>query len=259
MKDKKFTLITGASSGIGLELAKIAARKGQNLILVARSKEKLSNIAKNLHELDKVSVIVISMDLEKPDSPRKLFDYITKKELNIENLINNAGFGTYGDFTKLDLEVEENMIQLNVTTLVELCHLFLKSIEKNKGRILNVASTAAFQPIPYMATYAATKAFVFSFSEALNLELKKSGVSVTALCPGPTKTHFENRAHMQKTGLFSGSNVMSPQEVAEIGFRAMMKRKSSVVAGATNKVGVLAAKLVPASTSASLAKRIMKK
>jgi short-subunit dehydrogenase len=258
-KQREVTLITGASSGIGLELAYECARHDHDLILVARSKDVLKKVKMTIERTQNSFVEIFECDLTKTRAVEMLAKKIEKKDLKVNNLINNAGFGTSGNFQKLDIKTELNMINLNCSSLVELTHTFLPQILKKNGRILNVASTAAFQPVPFMSVYAATKAFVLSFSEALNSEIKSKGASVTALCPGPTKTNFDKVAKLSKSVLFTGSSVMNADEVAKIGFNAMMDRKSSVITGTQNKVGALFTRLVPMSTSASIAKKMMGK
>ncbi len=258
-KKRPLTLITGASSGIGLEFAKICAKEHHDLVLVARSKDVLKKIKKELETTYKATIHIIDQDLLEEKSISSIEAKLKRKKLIINNLINNAGFGTSGLFEKLPLEKELSMISLNCSKLVELTHTFLPQVIKRKGRILNVASTAAFQPIPQMSTYAATKAFVLSFSKALHEEVESKGVSVTTLCPGPTKTNFDKVAGMDKSSLFSGPGVMDAQEVAQIGFDAMVNRQSHVVAGMQNKAGALLTKLVPMSASAKIAKKLMGK
>ena len=203
------TLITGASSGIGEVFARKLAARGHNLLLVARSEDKLINLCNELGRIKSTHAQYVAMDLSERDAPARLFEETQKRGLEIDFLINNAGFGSMGDFTKLDLERELNMIDLNVRSLVELTHRFLVPMrERKSGSIINVASTAGFQPVPFMATYAATKAFVLSFSEALWEENRPFGIKVMALCPGRYRHEFfrglENaeaaRAHRANAG-----------------------------------------------------------
>src|SRR3979409_570606 len=184
------TLITGASSGIGEVFARRLASQGDNLLLVARSEDKLINLCNELGRTKSTHAQYVAMDLSEPDAPARLFEETTNRGLEIDFLINNAGFGSMGDFAKLDLQPERNMIDLNVRALVELTHRFLIPMRQRKnGSIINVASTAAFQPVPFMATYAATKAFVLSFSEALWEENRPLGGKVMGVCPGVTDTN----------------------------------------------------------------------
>lgn len=227
-------LITGASSGIGLELARIFAQHKHDLILVARSEDKLNALKTELGE--QVTTTVIAMDLSDPAAPQALYNAVENAKLNVDFLINNAGFGDFGKFKDNDWAKEQQMIQLNITALTELTKLFMPHLLDNKGRIMNVASTAAFQPGPYMAVYYATKAYVLSFSEALAHELKPCGVSVTALCPGPTESGFQDAAEMNHSKLVKGKSMPSSAVVAEYGYNAMMSGKRVAVQGVINKV-----------------------
>lgn len=239
-------LITGASSGIGLEFAKIFAKAGYDTVIVARDREKLVEIAKDLRNKHGIQVIVVVLDLGKNGSAQKLFNELEKKKIKIDVLINNAGFGLSGFFHEESLEKQLEMIQLNVTTLVELTYLIVnKMVKRQNGKILNVASTAAFQPGPLMAVYYASKAFVLNFSQALANELKGKGISVTALCPGPTESGFQKRADIQRTPLIKGKRLMSPKDVARIGFEALMSNKSVVIPGVRNSVMAYAARVFP--------------
>lgn len=247
MENKKGNvLITGASQGIGLEIAKVFAREGYNLILVARDKPKLSQIARELHENFKVQVTIIRKDLSHPNSCQELYTLVKKQNLSVEILVNNAGFGTFGEFAKTELDKEESMIDLNVKSLTSLTKLFLSDMLKRKhGKILNVASIAAFQPGPFMAVYFATKAYVLSLSEALSEELKGSGVTISALCPGPTASQFQERAGMQKAGLFKNRNIMSSEEVAEIAYSGLMNEKRVIIPGFRNKISAFFGRILP--------------
>ncbi len=243
----KFVLITGASTGIGYELAKIFAKEKYNLILVARNIEKLIEIREELQNLG-VNIVIIKKDLSRPESPQELFNEIAEKNIEVDILINNAGFGLLGPFNELDINAQLEMIQLNITSLVQITYLFLpKMIEKRSGKIMNVASTAAFQPGPYMAIYYATKSFVLSFSEAIYAELKSKGITVTALCPGPTKTEFQKRAGMENINLERAKLLpyMSAEKVAQIGYKGLMKGKRVVIPGFLNKLGTKLVRLVP--------------
>lgn len=201
---KGTALITGASSGIGYELARLFARKGHGLVLVARNQETLRELAEKLEREHGIRAIVVSKDLSLPSTPEEIFRELAEKSISVDILVNNAGFGTRGMFSNADTDSQLKMIQVNTTALTHLTRLFLERMSRpRKGRILNVASTAAFQPGPLMAVYYATKAYVLSFSEALASELHGSGVTVTALCPGPTRTEFERRAGMEGRGFFA--------------------------------------------------------
>jgi uncharacterized protein len=231
---KQTALITGASSGIGWDLAHLFARDGHDVILASRNEDKLRELATELESQHKISARVIPVDLERPDAPRELFEAVRTP---VDMLVNNAGFGLTGKFVDTDLARELAMIQVNVSALVHLTKLFAKPmIERGQGRILNVASTAAFQPGPLMAVYYASKAFVLSFSEALAEELGGTGVTVTALCPGPTATGFATAANMTTTRLFTVMKPMASQQVAKIGYNAMKRGRRVVVTGTLNKL-----------------------
>lgn len=243
----KTVLITGATSGIGYELAKIFARNKYNLVLTGRNEERLNQIKNEFLALN-ISIDTFSCDLAKPNSAKQLFEFLSKHNLEIDFLINNAGFGLLGPFNELDLKSQLEMIQVNITSLVELTHLLIPSmIKRNSGKIMNVASTAAFQPGPDMAIYYATKSFVLSFSEALHYELKDYGISVSTLCPGPTKTDFQRRARMENINLEKSKLLpyMSAEKVAEIGYKGLMKGKRVIIPGMMNKIGVMMVKFIP--------------
>ena len=226
------TLITGASSGIGEAFARKLAARGHNLLLVARSEEKLITLCNELGRSQRIRAQFVTMDLSEPDAPKRLFDETKKRDLQIEFLVNNAGFGSMGQFAEHDVERELNMIDLNVRALVELTHLFLLPMrEQKRGTIINVASTAGFQPLPFMAVYAATKAFVLSFSEALWEENRPHGVHVMALCPGVTETNFFEASRMERP---PARTSQTPEEVVDLALRAARRRKSSVISGWTN-------------------------
>ena len=223
-------LITGASSGIGLELARIFARNGYSLVLVARSGARLEELAA---ELKPAQVQVIALDLTLPEAPEQVFHLAP----HVDVLVNNAGYSVFGKFADLPLADHLNIMQLNMAALVALCHLYLPGmLAARNGRIMNVASTAAFQPGPLMAIYYATKAFVLSFSEAIANELEGTGVTVTALCPGPTETGFQARAKMENSGLVKGRKIMDARTVAEAGYRALMAGKTVEIPGLANKL-----------------------
>lgn len=237
------TLITGASSGIGEAFARKLAARGHNLLLVARSEEKLMMLCNEVGRSHNIRAEYFAVDLSKPDAPRRLFEETRKRELDIDLLINNAGFGSMGDFAKLDLSRELNMIDLNVRSLVELTYLFLLPMrERKSGAIMNVASTAGFQAVPFMATYAATKAFVLSFSEALWEENRTYGIEVMALCPGVTETNFFDASSMQRPPV---RTAQTPEQVVDVGLRALARGKSSVISGWSNRLMVEAERVVP--------------
>ena len=239
------TLITGASSGIGAAFARKLAARGRNVLLVARSEDKLITLCNELGRQTSIRAQYLALDLTKPDDRLQLFEETKKRELEIDMLINNAGFGSMGDFVKLDLEREVEMIELNVTALVELTQRFLGPMrERQRGTIINVASTAGFQPVPYMATYAATKAFVLSFSEALWDENRTHGIHVMALCPGVTETNFFEAAGIDRPPM---RTVQTPEEVVETALRALHRQKSLVISGWANWFVVEAERFVPRS------------
>ena len=244
--NKKTALITGGSTGIGLELAKQFAAHGHQLVLAARNTDQLEAAAGQLEGKYGVGVKTYSIDLADADSPERLFDTVTGEGTHIDFLVNNAGFGLGGDFADTDLNRELDMIQVNVASLVHLTKLFLAPmLKKNDGKIMNLASTAAFQPGPSHAIYYATKAFVLSFSEAIDEELRNTGVSVTALCPGPTKSNFAERAGTTKTRLFTKASVASAEDVARYGYTAMMRGQRLAIPGMGNKVMIQAERFVP--------------
>nr|WP_257992805.1 SDR family oxidoreductase [Bacillus infantis]MCR6613200.1 SDR family oxidoreductase [Bacillus infantis] len=252
---KKSVLITGATSGLGYDFVKLFAADGYDLILVARDKAKLEEIKRQFPDL---SVLTISRDLSIAGAAKEVFEEVTAAGISIDVLVNNAGFGLMGPFDELDILKQTEMIQLNISALTELTYHFLPGMKNrpNKARILNVASTAAFQPGPLMAVYYATKAYVLSFSEALAEELADTNVTVTTLCPGATKTNFASVANVEKTKMFSGA--MDSREVAHQGYRNLMAGKRVVITGRSNKLGAYAAKFLPRRTTAKIAKYVAK-
>ncbi len=239
---KKVALVTGASAGLGVDFARQLAERGHTLVLVARRKERLESLAK---ELGKARAVAI--DLSTKDAAAKLIADLEANGEVVDLLVNNAGFGLIGRFAELDAKRERQMIDLNVGALMDLCRAVAPGMIKRKsGAILNVASTAAFQPGPKMAVYFATKAFVLSFTEALHEELKPHGVHVTCLCPGPTRTEFGDVAGFKGNGLFDRVAMESP-EVVKAGLDGLDKNKAVVVAGFVNKVGAFSTRLAPRS------------
>lgn len=237
------TLITGASSGIGAAFARKLAERGHNLLLVARSEDKLSTLCSELGRVKSIRAQYVALDLSQTAGPARLFEEAQKRGLEIDLLINNAGFGSMGDFAKLDLPTELKMIDLNVRALVELTHLFLAPMrERKSGAIINVASTAGFQPVPFMATYAATKAFVLSFTEALWEENRPHGVKIMALCPGSTDTNFFAASRMERPPMRVSQ---TSEEVVETALRALKRGKSSVISGWTNLFMIGTQRMVP--------------
>ena len=249
------TLITGGSVGIGAALADVFAEHGHDLILVSRTREKLETCGREIRQKYKVEVTCIPEDLSDPAGPRRLFDAVSAQGLDVHNLVNNAGVGLYGKFLTTDLEAELRMIQLNVTSPVELTKRFLPAmVARRRGRILNVASTAAFVPGPWMSIYYATKAFLLSFSQAIDYELEPNGISVTTLCPGPTESEFKVRAGSERSRLFEAF-VMDAPTVARAGYDGLMKGKTLVVPGVRNKLIPVAARLAPRPLIAMLSHR----
>ncbi|MCX7832639.1 MAG: SDR family oxidoreductase [Ignavibacteria bacterium] len=250
-----FALITGASSGIGLDLAELFAANRINLILVARSEDKLIKIANELEKTYKIKAYTIAKDLSKENSALEIYKEIKSKNLSIEYLINNAGFGSYKDFINEEWNVYHRMITLNIYSLVKLTYLFASEMVNNgRGKILNVASTAGFQPIPGLNVYSATKSFVISFSEALHHELIDKGVTVTTLCPGSTLTNFHNVA-----GLKGRKHIaMKSKTVAKIGYKAMMKGKQIVIPGIINKISSFTVRFTPRRIIPIISKKVIK-
>jgi short-subunit dehydrogenase len=244
---KETALVTGASYGIGRELAMLCARDGCDLVLVARSKDRLDELAEELRSRHTISIWAIPLDLTEPGSPQMLYGETERAGIEIDILVNNAGYGYAGAFAEGETDMQVDMVQLNVTALTHLTRLFLPSmLTRGRGRILNVASTAAFQPGPFMAVYYATKAFVLSLSEALAEECRGRGVTVTALCPGPTATEFQSRAGTADSGL-RRLGVMDARTVAEQGYRGMRAGKAIVVNGFFNRLLVQSVRLAPRS------------
>lgn len=249
-------LITGASSGIGRELALLFARDGYRLVLVSRSQQALTALADTLQNKHGVCVNVIAMDLACAEAAASLLQELQQRQLHIDILVNNAGFGVYGEFHRADRAVQLEMIQLNVTTLTDLTKLLLPDmVSKRSGKILNVASTAAFQPGPLMAVYYATKAYVLSFSEALANELHGSGVTVTVLCPGPTPTGFQRRAGVQSSRVFSG-HMVDAATVARIGYEGLMRGRLLVIPGVRNRLLACLVRVVPRQTVTRIVRSI---
>jgi short-subunit dehydrogenase len=243
---KKTALITGASSGIGYELSKVFAKNGYGLVLVSRNTEKLITVAEEIKKQHDTQVKVVPKDLFKSSAPQEIYDELAADGIKIDVLVNNAGTGVYGKLTHSSAEKQMDLIQLNITSLTMLCKLFGTDMSKNgSGRILTVASTAAFQAGPLMGTYYASKAYVLMLSEALNRELKQDGVSVTALCPGPTQTAFFKRNAMTGTRMERCPYMMSAAKVAEIGFSGLLKGKPIVIPGLINKLLAFLVRLTP--------------
>ena len=260
MTQRKTALITGASVGLGKEFAELFARDGHDVVLVARSADALGRVAAELQKTHGITAHSMPLDLSRPTACDELYRSLKERGVVVDFLVNNAGFGSNGPFLDQDLTKEVAMVDLNVSTLMRLCHLFGREMrERRGGRILNIASSAGFQAGPFMATYYATKAFVIMFSEALAFELKPSGVTVTCHCPGATATEFAQRAGNANTRLFQrASSVAKASEVAEHAYRAMQQGKVLAVHGAMNKVGVFFTRLIPRQTVSGIAAELNK-
>lgn len=245
-------LITGASGGIGLELAKLCAAAGNDVVVVARRQSELEDLARSLTRQHGIAARALAVDLAEPGAPQAIFDAIGAVDI----LINNAGFGLLGAFAETDWNSEARMIQVNITSLAHLTKLYLPGMmARRRGRILNVASTAAFVPGPFMAMYYASKAMVFSFTLAIAAELEGTGVTATALCPGPTATNFGEVAGNSGSKLFKGA-AMSAAEVAREGFAAMMAGKPELIAGARNRWMIWGTRFAPRRMLAGVTKRL---
>jgi uncharacterized protein len=260
MDKRQTALITGSTSGIGLELATIFAKDGIDLALVSRSKADLEKIKITLEKIYNVKVFVYACDLAKADAAQQVYEVMCNEGINISYLANNAGFGDYSEFIDSDAGKNYDMMMLNMVTLTEMAHLFLPNMkEEGFGRILNVASTAAFQPGPLMSVYYATKAYVLSFSEGISEELAGSGVTVTALCPGPTATKFQKTAKMESSKLSDNMGVMDPQMVAQIGYEAMNEGEVVVITGFLNKIIAVLVRFIPRFLVRKMILQIQKK
>lgn len=252
-------MITGSSNGIGYELAKIHAEKGDNLILVARRKEILDEFKLELEEKYKVDIYTIGKDLSLPGAALEVYDELKKQSIPVDYLINNAGIGDFGFFAESDWHKQEKMINLNVVTLTHLTRLLLPDmIKKGMGKIMNVASTASFQPGPTMSVYFATKAYVLSFSEAVNNEVREKGITVTALCPGSTESGFHSAAIDGRKQL-KERNMPTARAVAEFGHKAMMKGKAIAIPGMKNTLMATLVRFFPRALIVKAVRRIQEK
>ena len=251
---KKWVLITGASQGIGYEFTKLFAADGWQLVLVARDAARLTEVADELRARHGVTVKVLAKDLSRATSSQEIFDALQREQIAVSILVNNAGFGFQGAFAELDWQRHHELVQVNITALTQLTHLFLPAmLARREGRILNVASIVAFLPGPFLAMYYASKAFVYSFSCALAEEVAGSGVTVTVLCPGITKSQFHARAGLKRN---AGFLAMGADEVAKIGYRALMAGRPIVVAGWINKLVTTMAKAMPTRLLSRVAAKI---
>jgi short-subunit dehydrogenase len=252
---RRTALVTGGSGGIGLELAKVLARNGFDVVLVARKRDSLEAAAGQLEGKFGIRAHVFAADLKLPDTPQAIYDFLRNENIDVDILVNNAGFGLGGEFADTSLQRELDMIQVNIVALTALTKLFIPAmIKRRSGRVLNLASTAAFQAGPLMAVYYATKAYVLSFSEALAEELRNTGVSITALCPGPTRTDFADTAELttSNSGLFNAFGTADAADVAKYGYDAMMSGKRLAIPGFKNKIIAQAQRIAPRSLSAKL-------
>lgn len=252
MENEKFALITGATSGIGYELARLFAKDNYNLVLVARNESNLTQTASELKEVSDVTIHTISADLFQPDGAKQVYEKTKELGITIDVLVNDAGQGEWGRFHKTDLQREVDLVQLNIISLMSLTKYYLQEmVERNSGRILQVSSSLAKAPTPYMAVYAASKAFVLSFSEALVKELDETNVTVTALLPGATDTDFFHKAKAESTITYKETSLYDPAEVAKAGYDALMNGDSTVQPGLKNKAQNVLSTILPDSAVAS--------
>ncbi|MFN8284163.1 MAG: SDR family oxidoreductase [Chitinophagales bacterium] len=253
----EYAIVTGASSGIGLEFSKILAKKGYNLVLVARRTDRLKKLKEEILKTDKIDIQLVSLDLSQKESPDQLLAYTQKSNLTISVLVNNAGFGANGEFFSVPIERTIEMLHLNMVTLTHLTYLFGKEMKKNNnGYILQVASIGAFQPSPYVSAYSATKAYVMLFGEALDFELKGTNVSVTTLYPGATRTEFFEVSDTKINAVIE-STMQSAAQVAETALNAMFNRQRSIVPGFMNKLTAFITQLSPRRLTTWAAAKLM--
>ncbi len=252
----KTALVTGASSGIGKALAAEFAADGYNLVLAARGVAKMQALADELQRQHGIQVTVIGADLEAADGAARLHADIRARGITLHAVVNNAGYGAFGEFKDSALEVDLGMMQLNMSALVALTRLFLPDLLATRGKVLNVASTAAFQPGPYMAVYYATKAFVLSFSEAIATELEPHGITVLALCPGPTASGFQAKADMQGSALVRGKKLPTSEEVAAAGYRALQGRRRVYIPGLGNWILAQSVRFAPRRLVTAMVRQI---
>jgi len=253
-------LITGASSGIGTEFARLAAADGHDLVLVARGREQLERLADELRARHRIAVLVIAVDLSASFAASAIYAQLSHARIEVDLLVNNAGFAQYGLFWRNDTQTMLEMLQVNMIALTYLCRLFMPAmVERGRGAVLNVASMAAFQPGPLMAGYYASKAYVLSLSEAMANECKGTGVRVTALCPGPTRTRFEQRAGLDLSRLFKWVPVSDARSVAAHGWRAMKRGEAVSIPGFMNRIGALSARLAPRSAVTAVVRAVQER
>lgn len=258
MSTNPVALITGASNGIGKALCEEFAKDSYDLILVARSVDKMQAHASDIQRRFGVQVTVMGADLEDATQAQRLHAEVKSTGVVLSALVNNAGYGTFGEFKDTDLGATLGMMQLNMNSVVVLSKLFLPDLLATRGKLLNVASTAAFQPGPYMAVYYATKSFVLYFSEGLACELEGTGVSVTALCPGPTASGFQDKAHMQASALVKNKQLPSAESVAASGYAAMKRGKRVHITGFINKLMAQSIRFTPRNVVTALLKQLTK-
>lgn len=251
-----YTLITGASSGIGEAFARELAAQRHNLVLVARSENKLENLADELRDAFSIDVKVISLDLAKIDSAENLFEECRRQEIEVNFLINDAGIGLIGKFDRFEIGKIEEMINLNVLTLTKLFYLFLPHLRKHQGTVINVASQVAFSPAPYMSAYAGTKAYVLHFTEGIRVEYEKEGVKILALCPGPTYTNFFEKTKASPSDI--NFKFRPPQDVVTEALNAIEKNRAVVVVGWENKLMVFLLRFLPRSLVAKYSATMVK-
>jgi short-subunit dehydrogenase len=256
----KTVLITGASSGIGLELSRLFARNNYNLVIVSQNTENLEKAKSIIHkENTKIEVYVIAKDLSKASAPEEIFEFTVKNSIQVDILVNNAGIQVYGKFHEANIADILNLMNVNMFAITKLTRLFVDGmIKRGNGKILNLASTGAFQPCPLNSAYCASKAFVLYLSEAMGEELKGTGVTITTLCPGATRTNFAKRAKIEDIKLFRGK-LLEPSKVAGIGYKALMKGKSVVITGLSNKLLAQAVRFIPRSMVKKIGMNMMKK
>ena len=255
----KTALITGASSGIGLELAHLFARDGYRLVLVARNRNNLRHLGDDLQSRYSITVRIEPKDLAHPATPAELYQELQESGIVLDVLVNNAGFGGAGTFTGTKWSQEAEMMQVNMVALTHLTKLFLPQIRAREGMIMNVASTAAFQPGPFMAVYYASKAYVLSFTEALAEELRGTGVKVSCLCPGPVKTNFQKRAYLQGTAMMNSPLMVDVREVARAGYEGLKQGKRVVIPGWKNWMGVQLLRISPREMVTKVVRKLQEK
>jgi short-subunit dehydrogenase len=255
---QKTALITGASAGIGMEFARVFARNGFDLVLVARRREAMDALAEEVQQKYQRKVFVIAEDLSQPEAVQRIDEILQKQSIEVDVLVNNAGIGDFGLFHDTDLARQTHMIDLNIRALTSLTHIFgKKMVQRRQGYILNVASTAAFQPGPWMSVYFASKHYVLAFSEALASEWSDYGVVVSTLCPGATQSEFQNASAMQESALFKGKRIPSSEEVAVYGYNALMNGKTVAVHGWQNWLLTQSVRFAPRKLATYFARKAM--